>query len=138
MPTLSPDAIRNEVTRFWKAFTDKDVETLENFYAHESVGFGTAATRSEPGRLSATRRQREYFGSTSPIRVQISPVDVVMLDDFGGIASYTFQFQATRTSASANFDEHVKNGRATQVFGFDPDGTIRIFHEHLSVAALQA
>lgn len=134
MATLSPEVIRNEVERFWKTFADKNVEALEEFYAHESVGFGSASTRSEPGRLSATRRQREYFGSSSPIRVQVSPVDVVMLESTAGVASYTFEFHATRTSATGKSEEHIKNGRATQVFGLDPDGQIRIFHEHMSMA----
>lgn len=134
MATLSPEVIRNEVARFWKAFTDKDVVMLEDFYAHESVGFGSASTRSEPGRLSATRRQREYFGTSAPIRVQISPVDIVILEERAAVASYTFEFHATRTSATGKSEEHIRNGRATQVFGFDPDGQIRIFHEHMSMA----
>ncbi len=135
MKALSPEAIRTEVSRFWNAFSDKDVMRLQEFYAHESVGFGSASTRSEPGRLAATRRQREYFGSSAPIRVQTSSVDVIMIDDGTAVACYTFEFRATRTTASGKSEEHVKNGRATHVFGFDPDGNVRIFHEHLSVAA---
>ena len=134
MATLSPEAVRTEVARFWDAFSDKNVEVLQEFYAHESVGFGSSSVRSEPGRLSATRRQREYFGSSTAIKVQLSPVDVIMVDESAAVACYTFQFHATRTIASGKLEEDIRNGRATQVFGFDPDGEIKIFHEHLSVA----
>jgi ketosteroid isomerase-like protein len=132
MADISPEVVRNEVTRFWNAFSSKQVEVLEDFYAPESVGFGSSSTRSEPGRLSATRRQREYFGSSSPIKSVISPVDVVMIDQQAAIASYTFEFQAMRTTATGKKEENLKC-RATQVFAFDPDGRLRIMHEHFSV-----
>lgn len=135
MPSLSPETVRSEVARFWSAFSAKNVETLEAFYAHESVGFGSSSTRSEPGRLSATRRQREYFSSSSPIRAQISQIDVVMIDESAAIASYSFEFHATRTTATGKFEENIRNGRATQVFAFDPDCRLRIFHEHFSLPA---
>lgn len=133
MPGLSPEIIRTEVTRFWNAFSSKDLENLQDFYAHESVGFGSSARRSEPGRLAATRRQREYFGSSNPIKASISNVDVVVVGDEAGVASYTFEFQATRTTATGKTEEHIRNGRATQVFGYDPEGRLRIFHEHFSL-----
>lgn len=135
MPELSPETVRNEVARFWNAFSAKNVEVLEDFYAHESVGFGSSSTRSEPGRLSATRRQREYFGSSSPIRAQVSQVDVVMIGESAAIASYSFEFHATRATATGKSEEKIRNGRATQVFAFDPDGRLRIFHEHFSLPA---
>lgn len=133
--TLSPDLIRAEVAQFWNAFSSKDAARLEEFYAHESVGFGSVSTRSEPGRLAATRRKREYFANSGVIRTQVSLIDVVMLSEHAGIACYTFQFHAMRTSSAGNQDEHITNGRATQVFGFDPDGNIRIYHEHFSLPA---
>jgi ketosteroid isomerase-like protein len=135
MPELSPEAVRSEVARFWNAFSAKNVEVLEDFYAHESVGFGSSSTRSEPGRLSATRRQREYFASSSPIRAQISQIDVVMVGESAAVASYSFEFHATRSTATGKSEENIRNGRATQVFAFDPDGRLRIFHEHFSLPA---
>lgn len=133
MSGISPEIVRTEVARFWNAFSSKQVEALQDFYALESVGFGSAATRSEPGRLAATRRQREYFGSSSPIKSQVSVIDVVMIDEAAAVASYTFEFHATRTTATGKTEEHIRNGRATQVFAFDADGRLRIFHEHFSV-----
>lgn len=131
---LSPEAVRAEVARFWNAFISKSTEMLEEFYAHESTVFGTASTRSEPGRLAATRRRREYFISQSILRANTGIVDVVMLDDRTAIATYAFQFHASKLSNAARHqEEHIAQGRATQVFAVDTDGKIRIFHEHLSL-----
>lgn len=134
MKSLSPETVRAEVARFWNAFSSKDADALEEFYAHESSGFGSSSTRSEPGRLAATRRKREYFSSGATIRCSCGTIDVIMLDDSAAVASYTFQFHATKTSAVlGNQEEHITNGRATQVFSFDHDGRLRIFHEHFSL-----
>lgn len=135
MPILSPQLVRSEVDRFWNAFSNKNVEVLQEFYAHESVGFGSASTRSEPGRLAATRRQREYFGSSTPIKAQVGNVEIILINEHAAVAAYTFEFQATRTLPSGKSEEHVRNGRATHVFAFDADGNLRIFHEHLSLPA---
>jgi hypothetical protein len=32
-------------------------------------------------------------------------------------------------------EETIEGGRATQVFGLNPQGELKIFHEHLSVQA---
>jgi len=135
---LSPDSVRAEVTRFWNAFTTKSLETLEDFYAHESSVFGSLSHRPEPGRLAAKRRQREYFGPDSILRSQLGLVDVVMLSESSAVACYTFQFHATKLAASGpRVEEHIGNGRATQVFAVDPgDKKIRIYHEHLSVPGI--
>ncbi len=107
---------------------------MEDFYAHESVGFGSSSTRSEPGRLAATRRRREYFGSRGEITAQLGTLDVLIVGESVAVASYTFAFRATRVLASGGTEnEDIKNGRATQVFGFDADGRLRIYHEHFSV-----
>ncbi len=133
--TLSADAVRAEVTRFWEAFNSKSLEALEDFYAHESSVFGSLGKRSEPGRLAAKRRQREYFGRDTIMRYQLNEVDVVLLSDTAAVASYTFQFHATGiTGAGSRTEEHIQLGRATQVFAVDSsDGKLRIFHEHISL-----
>jgi ketosteroid isomerase-like protein len=90
--------------------------------------------RSEPGRLAAARRQREYFHKNAAIRATTSVVEVVMIGAQSAIASYAFQFHATRIEGADKHttEEDIKNGRATQVFILDHDGKIRIVHEHLS------
>ncbi len=131
---ISPDLVRSEVNRFWAAFISKDADALEQFYAHESVGFGSTSSRTEPGRLAAIRRRREYFGASGDIRAQLGLVDVVIVGDTVAVAAYTFTFRANRTLANGSSEtENIANGRATQVFGFDAEGRLRIFHEHFSV-----
>ncbi len=138
MTTLSAETVRAEVARFWNAFTTKSAEALEEFYAHESSVFGSTANRAEPGRLAATRRKREYFTPQASLRAQTGYVDVVMIGEQVAVASYTFQFHATKVASvmTKATEEHITNGRATQVFGVDSDGSIRIFHEHFSLPFL--
>ena len=137
MPTLTADLVRGEVQRFWNAFSEKDAVALADFYTHDSSVFGSAATRSEPGRLAATRRQREYFGAHSTIKAHLGTIEVqVLADGAAAIANYTFQFNASKvmTALGSVTEENIKHGRATQVFAYDPDGKLRIVHEHLSTA----
>ena len=135
MRQLTADQIRAEVHRFWNAFAGKDAQTLAEFYGHDSSVFGSDATRSEPGRLAATRRQREYFGAHSTLKATLGTIDVAILaDGAAAVADYTFQFHASKvmTALGSVTEENIKHGRATQVFTFDPDGKVRIVHEHLS------
>lgn len=136
--TLTPEAVREEVNRFWTAFTTKSLEVLEDYYAHESSVFGSLGSRPEPGRLAAKRREREYFQKDSVLRSQIGIVDVVMLGDTAAVATYSFQFHATKLAgAVSRTEEHISNGRATQVFAIDPqDKKIRIYNEHFSLPAV--
>jgi len=133
--TLTSEQIQAEVARFWSAFNSKSASVIEEFYAHESTVIGTNSPRPEPGRLAAIRREREYFHPQTTLRVQIGDVDVHLLGDKAAIATYTFQFHAAhaKIGIEKSSEEHVINGRATQVFAIDPEGELRIVHEHLSV-----
>ena len=127
--------MKGEVQRFWNTFAAKSAEALAEFYASESSVFGSNGVRPEPGRLAAARRQREYFGAQSTVKAKPGLIDVVLLGDTAAVATYTFEFHATKVAgllATAN-EEKILNGRATQVFAYDSDGKLRIVHEHLSV-----
>lgn len=131
--TLSIDLVKTEIARYWTAFINKDATTLNDFYAHESLGFSSTAKRSEPGRMAAIRREREYFGNDGKIHATIDGIELVMVADSVAVAAYTFQFHASRTNASGKIvQEDIQDGRATQIFAFDSDGQLRIFHEHFS------
>lgn len=134
MANLSIEQIRAEVARFWGAFTSKSVELVEEFYSPEATVFSSSATRAEPGRLAATRRKREYFHAQTKVRVQLGPIEVQFIGDDAAIASYTFEFHASRVSGALGrtVEEDIEHGRATQVFVREPDGRLRILHEHLS------
>lgn len=138
MPSkITAESIEGEVQRFWNAFAAKDAHALEEFYAHESVVFGTSSTRPEPGRLAAARRQREYFHPTAVLRVKPMMIEVMPLGDTAAIASYNFEFEASNVASGSggNTQEKIAHGRATQVFSYDAEGRLRILHEHLSLPA---
>lgn len=132
---LTVDQVRGEVQRFWNVFTTKNGPALTEFYGPESSVFSSVSGRSEPGRLAAARRQREYFHTLSQLRATVGMTDIVLLcDGAAAVASYTFQFHATKVGSniSQKSEENITNGRATQVFSYDADGKLRIVHEHLS------
>src|SRR5271169_3435366 len=58
---LSAEDVRKAVELFWAAFLAKSEEELNDFYGSGSTVFQVAMGRSEPGRLGAMRRSREYF-----------------------------------------------------------------------------
>lgn len=131
---ISVEQVKGEVHRFWNTFSSKDAQGLADFYSPEASVFSSVASRSEPGRLAAARRQREYFHARASLRASVGAIDVVLLGDHAAVASYTFQFHASKVASSIteNVEEDIKNGRASQVFAYDPDGKLRIVHEHLS------
>jgi ketosteroid isomerase-like protein len=131
---ITSEQVKAEVGRFWNAFTSKQLEALTDLYAAEATVFGSSATRPEPGRLATARREREYFHPQTTVRVTLGPIDVTLLGDIAAVASYTFQFHASKIKSvlGGSADEEIKHGRASQVFLLDHDGKLRIVHEHLS------
>jgi len=130
---LTPEKIRAEVERFWKAFTSKSTE-LQEFYSFDANVFGSMATRPELGRLAAVRREREYFHADTTVTASVtSPVDVMVFGNVA-VAIYTLECHVTnaRVGIGRKADENIKVGRVTQVFAIEPDGELRIVHEHIS------
>jgi ketosteroid isomerase-like protein len=133
---LTADDVRKAVELFWAAFLAKSEDQLNDFYAMGSTVFQVAMGRSEPGRLGAMRRSREYFNPDTRMELKLSPIDVVMCGSDAGIASYTFQFQATgRDIAGKRTEEKLDTVRATHVMHRDASGKLRIAHEHFSLPA---
>jgi len=132
--SVTAEDIRKAVEQFWAVFLSKDEEYLNSFYAPGSTVFQIAMGRSEPGRLGAMRRAREYFNVETKMDVKVSPVDVVLCGDDAGVACYTFQFFATaRELGGKRTEEKLEVVRATHVFHRDASGKLRIAHEHFSV-----
>jgi len=133
---LTADDVRKAVELFWAAFLAKSEDELNDFYAMGSTVFQVAMGRSEPGRLGAMRRSREYFNPDTRMELKLSPIDVMMCGDDTGIASYTFQFQATgRDLAGKRTEEKLDTVRATHVMHREASGKLRIAHEHFSLPA---
>jgi len=132
---LSADDVRKGVELFWSTFLSKHEEALNEFYAPGSTVFQIAMARSEPGRLGAMRRSREYFKPETRMELKLSPIDVVLCGDDAGVASYTFQFQATGRDLGGGkrAEEKLETVRATHVLHRDASGKLRIVHEHFSV-----
>lgn len=131
---VTSEMVRSEVSRFWNAFTEKRSDELAEFYASECSVFGSMNKRAEPGRLAAARRDREYFGRNTELRVSFGEIDVVQLGKDAAVASYNFEFHAMKTSRLGQPDEHIDHGRCSQVFGVDNEGQLKIFHEHMSLS----
>lgn len=134
---ITADIVKAEVERFWQVFTGKFAEELAEFYAHESSVFGSQGKRTEPGRLAAARRQREYFHPQSVLRAELGEIEILLIGDSAAVATYIFKFHAAKITnvLGKSMDEEIQNGRATQVFAPDAGGKLRIIHEHLSLPA---
>jgi ketosteroid isomerase-like protein len=131
---LTADDVRKTIELFWTTFLAKSEQALHDFYAPGSTVFQIAMGRSEPGRLGAMRRSREYFHSETRMELKLSPIDIVLCGNDAGVASYTFQFQATgREVGGKRAEEKLEVVRATHVLHRDASGKLRIAHEHFSV-----
>ncbi|HUK86744.1 MAG TPA: hypothetical protein VLT85_03690 [Terriglobales bacterium] len=131
---ITAEQVRAEVKRFWTVMSSKRADQLAEVYAHESTVFSSSGARPEPGRLAAARRQREYFQPLTTVTTTLGMIEVVLLGESAAVASYTFQFHASKvaTAAGGTVEEIIEHGRGTQVFQLEPDGSLRIVHEHLS------
>lgn len=132
---LTAEDVRKTIQLFWTTFLAKSEEALNAFYAPESTVFQIAMGRSEPGRLGAMRRAREYFSADTRMDLKLSPIDVVLCGADAAAASYTFQFQASGRDlgGSKRSEEKLEIVRATHVLHRDSSGRLRIAHEHFSV-----
>ncbi len=132
---LKSEDVQKAVQAFWGAFLSKSEQSLHAFYATGSIVFQVNLARSEPGRLGAMRRSREYFGPSTRMELKLSPIDVILVGKDTGVAMYTFQFQCAgrELGAGKKVDEKPEVVRATHVLQRDELGQLRIVHEHFSV-----
>jgi ketosteroid isomerase-like protein len=133
---ISSSQVEQAARRYWRILMEKTVGEMGNFYTYDSVVFNPFAARSESGRVSAARKEREYFGKPTSFQAEItSAVQVQILSDHAAVASYSFRWHARAMRhdlTGKNYDKAVRDGRATQVFVLQPDGSLQIASEHLS------
>jgi ketosteroid isomerase-like protein len=133
---ISGPEVEAAVQRYWQVLVAKSAGEMERFYTHDASVFNPFASRTEPGRLSAARKERQFFTAKTSLRVEYTgPIEVQLLADNIAVASYTFRWFATSMVEPAlgkTFDKAVRDGRGTQVFVRESDGGLRIVHEHLS------
>jgi ketosteroid isomerase-like protein len=135
---VTPDQVREAVCSFWETWKAKSAEALADAYSTSSVTFRAGSVSMEPGFMGIAQRSREYFHEACSIEYELGPIEVVLLSETTAIAIYSFYFRAlNRAMAAAHGtlqEEIVPYGRATHVFRRDPDGKLRILHEHVSNA----
>jgi ketosteroid isomerase-like protein len=132
---LTNEDVRKAVELFWSTFLAKSEDLLNSYYAAGSTIFQIGMGRAEPGRLGAMRRSREYFRPDTLMNLKLSPIDIVLIGPDAGIASYTFNFQATGRDVGGGkrVEEKLDLVRATHVFHRNAKGQLVILHEHFSI-----
>lgn len=133
--SLTRSDVENNVSRFWRLFTEKKYEQLRECYTADAQVFGTIGDRTESALTASSRRNIEYFGDHMKLEVNLGAIGVQLVSERVAIASYGFSFSAVEkhpSGATHNYEVFAK-GRATQVFALQKDNTVRIMHEHLSV-----
>src|SRR5260370_37553632 len=135
---ITTDQVRAAVRSFWEIWKAKSAEGLADAYSTNSITFRAGSVSVEPGFMGIAQRSREYFHEACSIEYELGPIEVVLLSDTTAIAIYSFYFHAlNRAMAAAHGtlqEEVVPYGRATHIFRRDPDGKLRILHEHVSNA----
>lgn len=133
---ITADQIQAFVHQYWRILMDKTPGEMEKLYTYDCTIFNAFAQRSESGRVSGARKEREYFERKTSFRAEVtSPVEVMLLADNIAVATYTFRWNATAMTESVagkQFDKAVRNGRATEVIVLDEEGKLRIRHQHHS------
>jgi hypothetical protein len=121
------------VQEYWKLLTDK-TPGVEQVYTYDAKIFNPFEQRPESGRVSAARKEREYFENKTTFRPEItSPIEVYLLADNVAVATYSFRWEATgMLTAGKRFKKSLRNGRATDVITLDFEGQLRFVHQHHS------
>lgn len=133
---ITVSQIESTVRRYWQVLMEKATGEMGNFYSYDSVVFNPFSARSESGRVSAARKEREYYARETRFFAEIiGHIEVQLLAENIAVASYNFQWTASNMKQAVlgkSFDKAVRDGRATQVFVLSPEGELRIVSEHLS------
>jgi hypothetical protein len=86
--------VENQVSRFWRFFTEKQYEQLRDCYSAEAQVFGTVTDRAESALTASSRRNIEYFADHMKIQAHLGTITVQLMGERVAIASYTFSFSA--------------------------------------------
>ncbi len=135
---ITNDQVQAAVRSFWEVWKAKSAEALADAYSTNSITFRAGSVSVEPGFMGIAQRSREYFHEACTIEYELGPIEIILLSETTAIAIYSFYFRAlNRAMAAAHGtlqEEVVPYGRATHIFRRDPDGKLRILHEHVSNA----
>lgn len=134
MALISAEDVSAQVHRFWSAYCSGSKNILAEMYSPAAIVFGTFARRSESVQLTLARRLRKSTNSKSCMSAEPGPIDVQIAGDVA-IASYPYHFHLIKANTDgSHLDLDQPYSRGTQIFQLDQSGTLRIIHEHFSVA----
>jgi ketosteroid isomerase-like protein len=134
MEKISADRVRGAVRAYWDALAKKSKEKLADFYAPDAIVFMADTKRNEPAKLMIERRNREFFDTQGSASAQPGEIEVCTPGPNVAIATYSYHFRAIRIRNNVRVQIDMPNTRATQVFRLEPDGALRLIHEHLSAS----
>ena len=137
---LTVAEVEEAVRRYWTVAAGKLTNELQSSYLDTASIFATASRRLEPARLVTARRLREYMDSGSRMSYELGAIDVDLLTHDSAVAAYSARWRAdqiAKPSARGGkvSDENFTHLRVTHVFQRQEDGSLKIIHEHLSVAS---
>ena len=135
MDKISAEQVRERVQRFWNVFSGKGKTEFESMYLPSATVFAVDGRRSEVARLMIVRRARELMSQSSSVTARIGAIEVQLLAPDVAVTSYPLHFSNVRNMPNGRrYRSEIPYLRATHVFVRDPDGQLRIIHEHLSSA----
>ena len=133
---ITVEQVQAAVRRYFAALSEKTTGELEKMYTYDSLVFNPFSPRAEPGRLSATRQEREYYKPQSSYRAEITgPIEVQILADNIAVAAHTMRSYGTNLeepTLGKRFNRAVRDGRGTHVFVLDAEGKLLLAHQHVS------
>jgi hypothetical protein len=133
---ITVEQVQAAVRRFFELMSAKIPGEIEKMYSHDSSVFNPFTQRSEPGRLSAARREREYFKPEAGYRAEITgSIEVQILADKVAVAAHTMRSFGTNLeepTLGKRFNRTVQDGRGTHIFILDSEGRLLIAHQHIS------
>lgn len=132
--------VEDAVRLYWNVLASKLTAALQDFYLDTASIFATVSKRLEPARLVTARRSREYMGSSSRMSYELGAINVDLLAHDSAVAVYTARWKADQISKPSarggkTAEENLTHLRVTHVFLRLENGSLKIVHEHLSVAA---
>ena len=132
--------VEDAVRRYWSVAASKRASELQSFYLDTASIFATMSKRLEPARLVTARRNREYMDSASRMSYELGAINVDLLTRDSAVAAYSARWRADQIAKPSaeggkTSRENFTHLRVTHVFQRQYDGSLKIIHEHLSVAS---
>jgi len=133
---ITVEQVQAAVRQNFIAMAEKKPGELPAMYAYDALSFNAFTTRPELGRVSAARREREYFKPGTSYTAEItSPIEVKLLADNVALAVYTYRSYGrnlVEPILGKRYNRAVADGRGTDVFTLDEYGKLVLAHQHLS------